>query len=169
MTQRRKWSLCLGILLLFNSCVGGYSFTGASISPETKTISILDFQNRATLVQPVLATHITDALRNKFSTQTSLVVVEYEGDMDIKGEIVTYSVSPTAIQGNDKAARNRLTITVKVKFTDRHNPKADFDQMFSRFRDYDSSQNLSDVEEVLINEITNELVDDIFNKAVVNW
>lgn len=169
MQRCKRWSLFLVPLLLFSSCVGGYSFTGASISPETKTISILDFENRATLVQPILATHLTDALRGKFSTQTSLVVVEYEGDMDIKGEIVSYVVSPTAIQGNDRAARNRLTIAIKVNFTDKHNPKADFNQMFSRYRDYDSSQNLSDVEESLINEITMELVDDIFNKAVVNW
>lgn len=169
MLQHKRWSLYLGTLLIFCSCVGGYSFTGASISPETKTISILDFDNRATLVQPILATHLTDALRSKFSTQTSLIVVEYDGDMNIKGEIINYIISPTAIQGNDRAARNRLTIAIKVSFIDKHNSKADFNQIFSRFRDYDSSQNLSDVEEVLINEITMELVDDIFNKAVVNW
>ena len=80
-----------------------------------------------------------------------------------------FEIKPMAIQSNETAGQNRLTISAKVKFNNIYNSEYDFDHTFSRYRDYQSSQNLSDIETVLINEISNELVDDIFNKSVVNW
>lgn len=160
------WAACMAALV---SCTGGYSFTGASIPPEAKTISIHTFPNNARLIQPELSQLLTDAVRNRFMRQTPLSLVEENGDLDIRGEIVDYNTQPQAIQANDQAAKNRLTITIKVKFTNRINPAANFEQQFSRFRDYDSQQNLSDVEGALITVINEELVEDIFNKSVVNW
>lgn len=156
-------------LVLLSGCTGGYSFTGASISPDVKTISIQTFPNNASLVQPQLSQLLSDGLRNKFRTQTSLTLVDFDGDLNIRGEITNYSTSPVAIQGNDQAAMNRLTIMIRVRFVNTKDPKANFDQSFSRYADYNSSQNLADVEVSLMNQINDELIDDIFNKAVVNW
>ena len=91
------------------------------------------------------------------------------GDLNFEGSIVGYSVSPVAIQSNDAAALNRLTITVNVKFTNKKNEKQNFETSFSRFADYSSSQNLSAVEDQLIKDINTQLTQDIFNKSVTNW
>lgn len=146
-----------------------YSFTGASISPDVKTISIAYFPNQASMVQPALSQIFTEKLREKFVSQTSLIQVNSNGDLQFEGAITDYTAIPTAIQGNEQAALNRLTITVNVKFTNIKDEKQSFQTSFSRFTDYDSRKNLASVEQELINEICNQLVDDIFNKAVINW
>lgn len=157
------------IALFSESCKMSYSFTGASISPEVKTISIENFPNKALLVVPTLSRNLTEALQNYFTSQTNLVLVERNGDLQLEGAITGYTVQPQAISGNEVAQLNRLTITVKVTFTNKFNEKQNFDQNFSRYLDYPSSQNLVNVQDALIAEINDQLVQDIFNKAVVNW
>ncbi len=161
--------ILITILLLFNFSCGIYSFTGASISPEIKTISIKYFSNNAPLVQPTLSQTFTDALKDKFQSQTSLTLMNDGGDLNIEGEITGYSTTPVAIQGNETAALNRLTVTVNVKFTNNLDEKQNFETSFSRYEDYESSKSLTEVEDELIKLINNALVEDIFNKAVVNW
>ncbi len=156
-------------LFILEGCTGGYSFTGASIPPDAKTISIQNFPNYASLVNPQLSQVLTDGLRNAFSSQTSLNLVDYDGDLDIKGEITNYTMQPTAITGNDQAAMNRLTITIKVVFVNTKDPNANFEQSFSRYKEFSAQMNFSAVESSLVEEIVNELIDDVFNKAVVNW
>jgi len=164
------WAPFFGILLfLCTTSCGIYSFTGASISPEVKTIAIKYFPNHASLVQPSLSQLFTQALRDRFAAQTNLTQVDNAGDLTIEGEITGYGTQPVAIQSNEIAALNRLTITVKVKFTNTKEPVQDFETTFSRYFDYDSHQNLPAVEEDLIKQINEMLVDDIFNKSVVNW
>ena len=92
-----------------------------------------------------------------------------DGDLQFDGSITGYKVTSVAIQGNETAALNRLTITVKVKFTNTKDKEADFETNFSRYLDYDSSQNLSAIEDELIKDINDQLTQDIFNKAVSNW
>jgi outer membrane lipopolysaccharide assembly protein LptE/RlpB len=161
------------LLLLFYTMFllgcGVYSFTGASIPPDAKTISITYFVNNAQYVEPSLSQSLTDALRDRFQSQTDLDFVKEEGDLQIEGNITDYSTRPVAIQGNETAAMNRLSVTVKVKFTNTLDPSKDFDMPFTRFYDYSSSQDLSVVKDQLISEIDEMLVEDIFNKAVVNW
>lgn len=170
MTSVKPLFLALSAFLLLSlSGCGVYSFTGASIPPEAETISILTFPNNADLVQPTLSQDFTNALREKFSSQTSLIQVDRNGDLHIEGEITGYSTRPQAIQGDEQAALNRLTITVKVRYFNSFDEDKNFESTFSRFADYPSSQNLSAVEEGLITEINDALVEDIFNKAVVNW
>jgi hypothetical protein len=166
-----KWkSPLLGLLLLFMcSCRMSYSFTGASISPNVKTVSIANFPNNAGLVVPTLSRTVTDALRDYFTSHTNLVLVDRGGDLSLDGNITQYVVVPVAIQGNETAALNRLTIGVSVKFTNKTDPKQNWETSFSRYQDYSSSFNLSSVQDALIKEITDYLVQDIFNKAVVNW
>ena len=157
------------VALLATSCRMSYSFTGASISPNVHTVSILNFPNNASLVVPTLSRTITEALKDYFTSQTNLVLVERNGDLLLDGSITQYSVVPVAIQGNETAAMNRLTIVLNVKFTNKKDPKQNWESSFSRYQDYSSSYNLSSVQDGLITGITNLLVQDIFNKAVVNW
>ena len=151
------------------SCRVSYSFTGASISPNVKTVSIAYFPNNAGLVVPTLSRTVTDALRDYFTSQTNLNLVDRNGDLNLDGMITQYVVVPVAIQGNETAALNRLTIAVSVKFTNKTDTRQNWEQTFSRYLDYSSTFNLSSVQEGLIREITDQLVQDIFNKAVVNW
>jgi hypothetical protein len=157
------------ILLVFSGCKVNYSFTGASISPSVKTISIAYFQNKATLVVPTLSRDFTESLKDYFTSQTNLSLVDRNGDLRIEGAITGYAVSPVAIQGNEQAALNRLTITVAVKFTNTTDEKQNYETNFSRYQDYSSSQQLVAVQATLIEEINKQLVQDIFIKSVANW
>ena len=169
MKKKRFLIFSFLLLLVTVGCKVNYSFTGGSIDPKIKTISIQYFPNNAILVQPSLSQSFTEALKDKFSSQTKLNLIKKGGDMNIEGAITGYSTSPVAIQGNETAALNRLTITINVKFTNSLDEKQNFEQTFSRYADYPSSQNLSAVEETLIKDINTALVEDIFNKSVVNW
>jgi hypothetical protein len=158
------------IILLFQSgCRVGYSFTGASVSPEVKTVSIIYFPNNAHFVVPTLSRTLTDALRDYFTSHTSLNLIERNGDISIEGTITGYDVQPIAIQGNETAAMTRITITISAKFTNRTNEKQNFESTFSRYQDYPSSKDLSAVQDELISQINDQLVQDVFNKAMVNW
>jgi hypothetical protein len=166
--MNRLLLILLLMTIVVSSC--NYSFTGASISPEVKTISIGYIKNNAPLINPMLSQNFTDALKDKFVGQTNLMLKDKDGDLQIEGEITDYNTQPIAIQGGvDKAALNRLTVIVKIKFTNRLDAKQNFEQNFSRFQDYSSSKNLRDVEDGLVKLIDNDLVEDIFNKAIVNW
>ncbi|MCF8330851.1 MAG: hypothetical protein K9H84_00200 [Bacteroidales bacterium] len=156
------------IFVPFSGC-GIYSFTGASIPPEAETVTIQYFPNKASLVNSNLSQILTDALKDRFQSQTSLSLTNTGGDLYFEGEIVDYKTKPVAIQGNDQAAMNRLTITVNVKFVNRYQEKMNFETTFSRYEDYSSSASLASVEDQLIEQIVDYLVDDIFNKSVVNW
>ncbi len=156
-------------LLTLGGCSGGYSFTGASIPAEAKTISITQFPNYASTVNPQLSQKLYDGLQQMFSSQTSLGVTSDDGDLQITGEITDYSTRASSIGSDDNVATNRFTISIKVSFTNRFDPKANFEQSFSRFKDYAASRDFSSVEQSLTDEIVNELCEDIFNKSVVNW
>ncbi|HPN49013.1 MAG: LptE family protein [Bacteroidales bacterium] len=165
----KKTILLFLIALVSSSCRMSYSFTGASIPIEAKTISIDYFPNQASLVVPSLSQTLTEALRNRFITQTPLQLIRRNGDLNIEGSIISYITQPVAIQGTEQAALNRLTISVRVKFTNKFDEKQNFEQTFTRFEDYPFTANLNAVQDNLIQLIVEALVDDIFNKAVVNW
>ena len=167
--RRRVVYLFLALALLFGGCSVKYSFTGASISPEVKTVSIASFPNVASLVNPTLAASFTEALKEKFVTQTSLSLQNFGGDLEFSGEITTYDVAPVAIQGNETAALNRLTIAVHVKFVNLRDDKANFDRSFSAYEDYSANRPFSAVERELVATIQEKLVEEIFNAAVANW
>jgi hypothetical protein len=160
--------LISGILMLYG-CKISYSFTGASIPPEVKTVSIQYFQNRASLVQPGLSQYITDALIDKCKAQTNLGITNGIGDVNFEGEITDYSNRPYTVSSDAQAATNRFTISVKVKFTNSVDPNLNYEQTFSRYEDYSSNLDLSQVEKELSDKIVELLVEDIFNKAFVNW
>ena len=164
----KKFIYLFFILTTILSC-GIYSFNGASISSEIKTININYFKNTASTIQPTLSQTLTEKLKDYFTQQTNLKIDENNGDLIFNGEIIKYEIKPMAIQSNEIAGQNRLTIAVKVDFENIFDNQYNFSHTFSRYKDYESSQNLSEIEEVLIDGITNELIEDIFNKSVVNW
>lgn len=153
----------------FSSCKVNYSFTGASIPENVKTVSVKTFQSYAPLANANLTQTFTEALKDIFISQTNLDLVARDGDLKFEGAITGYTVTSVAIQGNETAALNRLSITVKVKFTNTKDATQDFETSFTRFADYESSQNLASVEDELIKDINDQLTQDIFNKAVSNW
>ncbi|MEI6748559.1 MAG: LptE family protein [Bacteroidales bacterium] len=168
----RIYIYLLALISVLNGGCGIYSFTGASISPAVKTISISYFPNNAQFVQPTLSQKFTDALRDKFATQTNLTLLKSGGDLMIDGAITGYDPNqPVAIQGgaDQTASLYRLTVTVNVRFTNKKDDKQSFETSFSRYEDYDRTSRLADVEEQLLEQINEALVQDIFNKAVVNW
>jgi len=156
------------IAISFSSCVS-YSFTGASIPPEAKTISVQYFDNNADFVNPTLSESITTAIKDRFTNQTSLILVRQSGDLQIEGVITDYKSTPQAITVGQTAALTRLTITVKVTFVNLLEPENNFETSFSRYEDYNSTDDLAEVQDGLVEIINEMLVDDIFNKAVVNW
>ena len=166
-----KISIILIILSigLIYGCKMSYSFTGASISPLVKTISIQYFKNRASLVQPGLSQYVTDALIDKCKSQTNLKFTNGIGDVNFEGEISDYNTRPLTVAADARAAMNRFTITVKVKFTNAIDPDLSFEQTFARYEDYESSIDLSQIEKELSDKIIELIIEDIFNKAFVNW
>ena len=163
----RTMVLVMVLALLCQGC-GIYSFSGASIPAEARTVSVAYFPNHAQLVNPSLSNNLTNALRDAMTNQTTLDVVESGGDIAFEGEITDYKTSPVAITGQT-AAMNRLTVTVKVRFSNRLDETKDFEQSFSRYEDYPSDQDLNSVQESLTSTIIDQLVEDIFNKTLVNW
>lgn len=151
------------------NCKTSFSFTGASISPEVKTVSIDFFPTNASLAPPTASQLFTEALKDIFLSQTNLTLVSDDGDLEFSGSISNYTTNPVAIQGNQTAALTRVTMTVKVNFKNNHDEKQNFETSFSRFEDFETSQTLSAVEEEILNSINSQLTQDIFNRAVTNW
>ena len=135
---------------------------------EAKTISIAFFPNNAALVQPTLSQSFTEDLRNFFQTQSPLSLISKGGDLQIEGAITDYRVGPVGVS-NQAASSNRLTITVNVKFSNSKDSTKDFDTSFSRFVDFSSTQNISSIEQELVSQVNQQLIQDIFNKALINW
>jgi hypothetical protein len=154
--------------LLLSSC-GIYSFTGISISPDVKSVSIPVFVNNAPLVVPSLSQKLNIQLRNKFINTTNLSLIDNGADLQFSGEITGYTVTPIAAQAGETAALNRLTVTVNVDFVNKKDEKQNYNSTFTKFADFDSNKDLSQVQELLIDDITEQLTEAIFTKAVVNW
>jgi len=162
--------IIIAIGLTFTACKVSYSFTGGTLSQDVKTFSVQYFQNRAPLVNPNLSNQFTEDLKEKFRSRTSLdEIVEGEGHLNFSGEITGYQTKAMDITGSDIASTNRLTITIRVRFTNEIETENDFDKSFSAFEDFDSTKQLSDVENDLVDKILEKIIDDIYNESVVNW
>lgn len=158
------------ILITLASCTISYKFNGASIDyTKTKTITVANFPIRATLVYPPLGPAFNEALKDIYTRQTRLSLVNSGGDLLVEGEITGYNLSPQAVTEDAYASQTRLTVTVKVRYTNTKDPQFDLDQSFSAYRDFPSSQMLNQVQDELIKEIVEELANLIFNATVANW
>lgn len=164
----KKAALIFAFLVILFSCKMNYSFSGASLSPDVKTVSVDYFANRASLVNPNLSQSFTEALKDKFTSEAGLELVKSGGDLDFTGTISSYRLSPVAIQQNE-AAMMRLTIGVQVKFVNNTDPSQSYSQLFSEFEDYEADQDFTSVEEDLNRIIVEKLMEKIFMKSAANW
>lgn len=159
-------------LVTLTGCRFKYTFSGASINPNASTFSVAYFPNNASMVAPVLSATLTDALKERFAKQTRLSEkTDGPGDLAFEGEIVGYVSQPSAVTSNQDAptVRNRLTIRIKVKFTNALDPQYSYEKTFQQFQEYPTTTPLQEAEVQLIPEIVEMLVEDIFNAAVANW
>ena len=162
----------LASCLLFTGCIfmkGGYSLSGASVPEAAKTFSVAYFPNNAPMVSPTLSTTLVEQLKDKFSRQTKLQLVEENGDFEFEGEIVGYSSTTASVSSDNYAVLNRLTIRVKVKFNNVIEPDNSFNREFSAFADYESTKLLTEVQSELDAQIVEEIVTDIFQAAASTW
>lgn len=158
------------ILTTTSGCKVNYSFTGADIPAEAKTISVGYFVATATLANPQVSQQFTNDMIAMVLTQTSLDVVDENGDLQFEGTITGYKISPAAVQADtEAAAKNRLTMKVKVKYTNTIEPEKSFEKEFTQFADFNADDNLNDIEEELIEIIDETLVQDIFNASLGSW
>ena len=146
-----------------------YSFSGTSIDPSVKTITIDYLEYKALRVNPSLSNDLTEGLKEKFRKMTRLTQVDLDGDLEISGEITGYDVRSQAVTAQEVAAQNRLTVSVKINYMNRIFPDEDFERSFSAYADYDSSLSLDAVEGTLCEEIIEKLCEDILNATVANW
>ena len=163
--------ICISLLsvILFTACFSvRYDLKGGA-DIQGNTVSVQYFDNRASRVEPSLSQKLTDELRFFMESNTKLRMINTIGDHDFSGEVTEYKIRPAAIAAGDQAAKTRFTITIRVKYTNSIDTDSSFDSSFSRFRDFDSTQDFSSVEAALAEEIVEEIIDQIFNKAFVNW
>ena len=174
-TKRTIWAgICTALALiaalpLLHSC-GIYSFTGTSIQPDVKTVTVNYFEYLAPKVNPSLSNMLTEAMQEKFIKLTKLELVDIDGDLEIIGAVTGYDVKATAITANEQAAQNRLTVTVKIEFINRKYPEeSQQNKSFSAYQDFDATLSLDAVESTLCEDIVEQLCEDIFNGTVANW
>ena len=160
-------SLSLTAFIL-RSC-GIYSFSGTSIQPDVYTVNIHYFEYKALRVNPTLSNDLTEALKDQFRRLTRLEQVDEGGDLDIVGEIIGYDVKAMGVTADEVAAQNRLTVNVKIYFTNNKYPEDNLEQSFSAYADFDATQSLDAVESSICEEIIDQLVEDIFNATVAQW
>ena len=158
------------VLTFLSACsVINYSFSGTSIQPDVKSVTINYFDYTALRVNPSLSNDLTEALKDKFRKMTRLEQIDEDGDLEITGAVSGYDVKATAVTANEVAAQNRLTVTVKITYNNKKYPEEDFEKSFSAYADYDSTQSLDAVESSLCEEIVEKLCEDILNATVANW
>ena len=161
------------ILLLvmgLSACTISYKFNGASIDySRTKTISIADFPNHAALVYPLLSSTRTEEIKDQYQRQTRLEIVRKGGDLELEGEITDYVVTPMAVAADSYASETKLTLTIRVRFTNNAVPDESFEKTYSAYQTFDSSKLLTDVQDELCATMVKELADNIYNDTVAKW
>lgn len=166
----KKSLLLLLCALVLSGCAVSFKFNGASIDySKTKTISILDFPNHAELVNPNLSSEFSEAVRDQFSRQTRLQLVQRDGDLHIEGEITGYQVQSMAVSADSYAAQTKLTLTIKVRFSNKVNPEDDFERNYTAYQTFDSNSMLNDVQDELCRIMSQEIAEKIYNDTVAKW
>lgn len=165
-----KHILLLVLLLVLQACSVSYKFNGASINYQTtKSISIADFPNNAALVYPQLSNMLSETIRDQYVRQTRLQVLTKGGNLELEGEIVGYDLTPMAISADSYASETKLTLTVKVSFTNNVAPEESFERTYSAFQVFDATKLLTDVQEELCNTMVAEIAENIYNDTVARW
>jgi hypothetical protein len=157
------------LLAALYGCSVHVTLSGASIDENLKTFSVQYFNNRAAIINPLLSQKVTELLKERVMSESRLVLVEGIGDVDFSGEITGYTIRPLAIKEDAVAAQSRLTVTVKVRFKNKVDPKKNWESSFSAYQDYASERNITEVEGELTTLIIDQLTENIFNKSFSDW
>lgn len=166
----KKIILFAFLVLAIVSCRISYKFNGSSIDYSlVKTIRISEFQNQAPSVYPPLTQVFNEYMKDFFTKNTKLTLTEVNPDLELEGEITRYDLSPLAIKENSYASETRLTMTVRMRYKNNKNPQEDKEESITAYRDFTSDQMLTDVQDRLIDELTKDIVDQIFNTTMSNW
>ncbi|MFD2515681.1 LptE family protein [Pontibacter locisalis] len=168
----RLIAFALPLLLLFCGGCGLYSFTGSTLPPDVKTISIQNFENPTGEGPANLTNIVTNNFKNFYRRNTDLTILQREGDLQLEGQIVSFTYTPAAIQRDgvqDIAGLNRLTLGVQVRFVNTKNPEKNFDQLFSISQDFQQDVEVTQISPAAIEQLTERLVTDVFNKTVADW
>ena len=164
------WLTLVATVVTLSSCMISYRFNGASIDySKTQSISIADFPNNAAMVNPNLSNNLSEGIRDLYSRQTRLQILRRGGDMELEGEIVDYALTPMAISADNLSAETKLTITIKVRFTNNKAPEESFEKTYSAYQTFDSSRLLTDVQDELCATMITELAENIYNDTVAKW
>lgn len=161
--------MALAVAMAMAACTISITMSGASIPENLNTFSVQYINNRAPLVNPDLSTTLTEGLKDRIQNESRLGLVNDGGDVDFSGDITSYSTKPMAVQADAVSAQTRLTVAVKIRCRNSKDPAKDWEQSFSAYQDYDSENNLADVEADLVALIVEELTENIFNKAFADW
>lgn len=157
------------VVLVLSACTISITMSGASIPENLSTFSVQYINNRAPLINPDLSQKLTDGLKDRIQKESRLILVNEGGDIEFSGNVTSYSTQPMALKADAVSAETRLSTTVKIRCRNFKDPKKDWEQTFTAYQDYDSENNLSDVEEELVTLIVDELTENIFNKAFSDW
>ena len=166
--RKRVFYIVLFFLPLVAGC-GIYSFSGTSIAPDVTSITVFNIENRAMRINPSLSNNLSEALREKYRRLTKLRILNDGGDLIVEGEITSYETASIAVTAQEVAAQNRLSVTVKISFTNTKYPNESFEKSYAAFEDYPSPSSLDAVEARLVESIIEKLTEMIFNDTVANW
>ena len=171
MKRIRLSSYILFVMLMFVACTVSYKFNGSSINyDKVKTISFENFPNRsAAFVWGPMESMFNTKLQDKYMQQTRLRQQRQNGDLQLSGEITNYDAYNKGVGSDGYSTMAELKMTVNVRFVNNTNHAEDFEQQFSASREYNSTQQLSSVQEELVNQMIDEIVEQIFNATVANW
>ncbi|MES2616877.1 MAG: LptE family protein [Bacteroidota bacterium] len=159
----------MGLLLLSGCKSCGYSLSGVNIPPDVKNISVQFFQNKAPLVNPLLSQKFTEQLKDKFLRETSLNLIKENGDFRLSGEITGYRVEPMAVNANTGTAKNKFTMVVKVIFECPNHKDLNFNEDFTKFTQFDAAENFQSVENALSEDLSVQIIQEVFNKVALKW
>lgn len=167
MKKLLKITLILLLGLIFQSC---YTLSGSSIDPSWQTIKIPTFPNYASYQNPNLSQQFTDELQDIFNNRTNLSLTnDDDADLLIEGEITNYQQSSVAIQANEIAGQNRLTVSVRVRYQNNKDETKSFDRSFSGYEDFDANLTLQQAEDALLESILEQITTEIFNAIAMDW
>lgn len=170
MIKNIKSLLVVALLMAMCGCTISYGFRGGNIDyTKIKTIKIPPIQNRAALVYPPLATSFTQKIQDFYEQRTSLSQVNGNADLELVCEITGYDLAPMSISSDNFASRTSFVLQVKVKYTNNVNEKESFERTFKAQRDFDRNTQFTQVRDQLLEEMTEELIKQIYNATIENW
>lgn len=164
--------MALPLLLILCGGCGIYSFSGSTLPPDVRTISIQNFENSTGEGPANLTQLVTNNFKTFYQRNSNLNIVQRDGDLQLEGQIVSFTYTPAAIQRegvNDIAGLNRLTLGIQVRYVNAKNPEKNFDRLFSISQDFQQGRDVTQISPSEIDALTERLVTDVFNKTVADW